>query len=74
MADRPARERLDQALVARGLAPTRSKAQAYVLAGLVTINGEPARTAGQAVQLDTAIVVQDLPRFVSRQATSSTAS
>ena len=37
MADRPARERLDQALVARGLAPTRSKAQAYVLAGLVTI-------------------------------------
>ena len=66
MADRPARERLDQALVARGLAPTRSKAQAYVLAGLVTINGEPARTAGQAVQPDTAIVVQDLPRFVSR--------
>ncbi|PHX81049.1 MAG: TlyA family rRNA (cytidine-2'-O)-methyltransferase [Thermoleophilia bacterium] len=66
MADRPARERLDQALVARGLAPTRSKAQAYVLAGLVAVDGEQARTAGQAVQVNTMITVQDLPRFVSR--------
>ncbi len=60
------RERLDQALVARGLVPTRSKAQALVLAGLVTIDGEPARTAGQAVRSDQDLAVAALPRFVSR--------
>lgn len=60
------RERLDQALVARGLVPTRSKAQALVLAGLVTIDGEPARTAGQAVRPDQELAVAELPRFVSR--------
>ncbi len=61
-----ARERLDQALVARGLAPTRSKAQALVLAGLVTVDDEPARTAGQAVREGQVLAVAALPRFVSR--------
>lgn len=61
-----ARERLDQALVARGLAPTRSKAQAWILAGLVSVDGEPARTAGQSVTSEQALAVRDLPRFVSR--------
>ena len=60
------RERLDQALVARGLAPTRSKAQAWVLAGLVTVDGEPARSAGQQVAAGQELAVRDLPRFVSR--------
>ncbi len=31
----PKRLRLDELLVARGLAPTRAKAKAYVMAGLV---------------------------------------
>jgi 23S rRNA (cytidine1920-2'-O)/16S rRNA (cytidine1409-2'-O)-methyltransferase len=61
-----ARERLDQALVVQGLAPTRSKAQALVLAGLVTVDGEPARTAGQAVRAGQALAVAATPRFVSR--------
>ena len=61
-----ARERLDQALVARGLAPTRSKAQAWVLAGLVTVDGQPARTAGQQVAAGQDLAVRELPRFVSR--------
>ncbi|MGI9116175.1 MAG: TlyA family RNA methyltransferase [Gaiellales bacterium] len=61
-----ARERLDQALVARGLAPTRSKAQAWILAGLVAVDGEPARTAGQQVTEAQELTVRDLPRFVSR--------
>ena len=61
-----ARERLDQALVAQGLAPTRSKAQALVLAGLVTVDGAPARTAGQAVREGQALAVAATPRFVSR--------
>jgi 23S rRNA (cytidine1920-2'-O)/16S rRNA (cytidine1409-2'-O)-methyltransferase len=60
------RERLDQALAARGLAPTRSKAQAWILAGLVTVDGEPARTAGQQVTDGHELAVRDLPRFVSR--------
>lgn len=60
------RERLDQALVARGLAPTRSKAQAWILAGLVSVDGEPARTAGQQVTANHELAVRDLPRFVSR--------
>jgi 23S rRNA (cytidine1920-2'-O)/16S rRNA (cytidine1409-2'-O)-methyltransferase len=60
------RERLDLALVARGLAPTRSKAQALVLAGLVEVDGEQARTAGQPVRADQELAVREQPRFVSR--------
>ena len=66
MAGRPERERLDQALVARGIVPTRSKAQALVLAGLVTVDGQPARTAGQAVKPEQDLAVAAMPRFVSR--------
>ena len=60
------RERLDQALVARGLAPTRSKAQAWILAGLVSVDDAPARTAGQPIAAGQVLAVRDLPRFVSR--------
>ena len=42
-------QRLDQLLVARGLAPSRSRAQALILAGLVLVDGRPAGKAGQAV-------------------------
>ena len=66
MAARQPRERLDHALVARALAPTRSKAQALVLAGLVSVDGVLARTAGQAVRVDQTIELKALPRFVSR--------
>lgn len=41
--------RLDLLLVARGLAPTREKAQAMILAGLVEVNGRRAEKAGTAV-------------------------
>ena len=66
MAERRPRERLDHALVERGLAPTRSKAQAWVLAGLVSVDGSPAKTAGQAVHAEQELVVEQLPKFVSR--------
>ncbi|MBU1275070.1 MAG: TlyA family RNA methyltransferase [Proteobacteria bacterium] len=42
-------QRLDQVLVARGLAPSRSRAQALVLAGLVKVDGLPAAKAGQLI-------------------------
>ena len=63
----PARvPRLDQVLVARGLAESRARAQAYVMAGLVTVDGRPAAKAGMAVADDAAIDLRDPPRFVSR--------
>jgi len=47
--------RLDQRLVAQGLAPTRQKAQAMILAGLVKVNGEPAHKAGIKVARDSQV-------------------
>ena len=43
------RTRLDQALVERGLAPSRARAQSLILAGVVRIGGEVADKAGRAV-------------------------
>lgn len=44
-----AKVRLDQLLIARGLAETRSKAQALLLAGSVRVNGQPAGKPGTLV-------------------------
>lgn len=49
--------RLDAALVARGLAPSRARAQALVAAGVVTIDGAPAAKPAQAVAPDAALAV-----------------
>lgn len=50
------RERLDQALVTRGLAPTRSRARDLVLRGHVTVNGalvkKPAMAVPEGVSLE----------------------
>lgn len=64
---RPRRLRLDVALVDRGLAESRSRARALVMAGQVSVDGAPARTAGQGVREDQTITVDDggLP-YVSR--------
>jgi 23S rRNA (cytidine1920-2'-O)/16S rRNA (cytidine1409-2'-O)-methyltransferase len=51
------RARLDVLLVERGLAPTREKAQALILAGLVEVDGRRADKAGQAVDRDAALTV-----------------
>jgi len=59
--------RLDQVLVARGLAPTRARAQAVVLAGQVFVAGERVDKAGTLVPDDAPIEVRggDHP-YVSR--------
>jgi 23S rRNA (cytidine1920-2'-O)/16S rRNA (cytidine1409-2'-O)-methyltransferase len=44
-----ARSRLDVALVARGLAMSRERAQALILANQVTVNGKPSSKAGTPV-------------------------
>jgi 23S rRNA (cytidine1920-2'-O)/16S rRNA (cytidine1409-2'-O)-methyltransferase len=58
--------RLDQLLVERGLAETRSQAQALILAGRVQVNGQPAPKSGTRVPADAQVsVLQALP-YVSR--------
>jgi 23S rRNA (cytidine1920-2'-O)/16S rRNA (cytidine1409-2'-O)-methyltransferase len=58
--------RLDEAVVARGLAETRSRARAMILAGDVLLNGVPMVRAGERVRADDEVVVKAPPRFVSR--------
>jgi 23S rRNA (cytidine1920-2'-O)/16S rRNA (cytidine1409-2'-O)-methyltransferase len=59
--------RLDQALVERGLADSRAKAQALILAGLVFSGERRLDKAGQAIAADTAIELRGQPHpWVSR--------
>lgn len=61
-----ARRRLDHLLVERGLAESREKARALILAGEVRVNGQRVDKAGQAVTGDARIEVAARPRYVSR--------
>lgn len=59
--------RLDLLLVARGLAPSREKAQAMILAGLVSVEGRRAEKAGEGVPEDAVVEVAGPPHpYVSR--------
>jgi 23S rRNA (cytidine1920-2'-O)/16S rRNA (cytidine1409-2'-O)-methyltransferase len=58
--------RLDSLLVERGLAETRSKAAALIMAGLVLVKGKPVTKAGTAVDPGSEIVLKESPRHVSR--------
>jgi 23S rRNA (cytidine1920-2'-O)/16S rRNA (cytidine1409-2'-O)-methyltransferase len=62
------RKRLDQALVDRGLAPTRSRAQALVLAGRVFSGECRLDKAGQKVDDGTPLEITPGPRYVGRGA------
>ncbi len=58
-ADKPAaRQRLDQLLVERGLAESRARAQALILAGLVYLGETRLAKAGQAIASDAPISVR----------------
>jgi len=58
--------RLDTILVKRGFFSSRSQAAAAVLAGEVSVNGQPVTKAGTLVQEDIQIELREEPRFVSR--------
>src|SRR5512133_1095486 len=58
--------RLDLLLVERGLAETRSKAQAIIMAGQVRVNGQMVDRAGATFTPDAQVEVDSGPRFVSR--------
>lgn len=60
------RTRLDEAMVARGLAASRSAAQALIMAGLVSVSGKITEKSGTLVDSEATISVKERPRFVSR--------
>ena len=60
------RVRLDQLLVKRSLAPSRERAQALILAGVVRVDGDPVRRSADSVAEDVELSVDAGPRFVSR--------
>jgi 23S rRNA (cytidine1920-2'-O)/16S rRNA (cytidine1409-2'-O)-methyltransferase len=58
--------RLDQALVDRGLCESREKAKRAIMAGQVTINGQPARKASDGVKPEDQLAVIAGEKYVSR--------
>src|SRR3989339_2225795 len=49
------KERIDKRVVERGLAPSRERAQAYLMAGRVLVDNEPVSKAGQRVKREAEI-------------------
>ena len=58
--------RIDQALVDRGLCDSREKARRAVMAGLVKINGHPARKPSDSIKDGDALTLEAGEKFVSR--------
>jgi len=61
-----ARERLDRAMVERGLAESRERAQALIMAGAVAVDGQPARRAAMPVGESARIDLKAQLPYVSR--------
>ena len=66
MPDNDAVTRLDQLLCERGLAETRSRAQALVMAGRVRVDGRLVTKAGTPIAGGAALEVEQGPAYVSR--------
>jgi 23S rRNA (cytidine1920-2'-O)/16S rRNA (cytidine1409-2'-O)-methyltransferase len=62
----PERQRLDLLVVNRGLAQSREKARALILAGQVLVNGQKADKAGANVDVTAKIDLLAQPRYVGR--------
>ncbi len=60
------KQRLDLAVVERGLAPSREKARALILAGDVRVDGATETRASAQIAMEAAIAIAKPPRFVSR--------
>ena len=60
------KKRLDLLLVERGLAESRTRAQALVLEGKVRVSGQVETKASRQVDAEAAVEVEKPPRFVSR--------
>lgn len=66
MGAKPKKERLDKLLVKRGLAETRARAQALILAGKVLVEGQRLDKAAHLVPEDATITVKEPMPYVSR--------
>jgi 23S rRNA (cytidine1920-2'-O)/16S rRNA (cytidine1409-2'-O)-methyltransferase len=62
----PVKPRLDVLVHQRGLAASREKARAMIMAGEVTVNGQMIDKPGTQVDAQADLSVRDRPRFVSR--------
>lgn len=62
----PARRRLDQLLVDRGLAESRAKAQAFIIAGQVLVEGQKAEKPGHTAPVEARIELLAQQRYVGR--------
>jgi 23S rRNA (cytidine1920-2'-O)/16S rRNA (cytidine1409-2'-O)-methyltransferase len=60
------KQRLDQLLVDRGLAESRQKAQALILAGAVMVNGQKAQKPGHTVDASSVLELMEKLQYVSR--------
>jgi 23S rRNA (cytidine1920-2'-O)/16S rRNA (cytidine1409-2'-O)-methyltransferase len=60
------RTRLDVLLVERGMAESRAKAQALIMAGQVRVDGQTALKAAAAIEPHSMLTIDAGPRFVSR--------
>lgn len=60
------KQRLDILVTERGLAPSREKAKAFIMAGEVMVNGEISDKAGQLIAEDCEIEVKSSAKYVSR--------
>ncbi len=58
--------RIDVLLVEQGLAPSREKARAMIMAGEVTVNGQLVDKPGTRIAADAELTLRTKPRFVSR--------
>jgi len=59
-------QRLDMLLVERGLAPSREKARALILAGQVLVDGQKMDKAGHSVSIGSKIELLESPKYVGR--------
>jgi len=67
MKSRPGKSRLDVLIVERGLAPSREKAQAMLLAGNVLVNGQKMEKPGTQIATDSQIeIIGETLRYASR--------
>ncbi len=60
------RMRLDELVLQRGLAPTRSAARGLIMAGLVLVGGQVSDKAGTRLPVDADVSLKQRPRYVSR--------
>ncbi|MCL2878129.1 MAG: S4 domain-containing protein, partial [Acidobacteria bacterium] len=60
------KRRIDQLLTERGLAESRHKAQALLLAGQVLVDEQKVEKPGRMVAVNAAVRVLGQPRYVSR--------